>query len=62
MIDIFCPDYQLKRMNERVAQRIAEAEKRTPEEQLEWLKLNGIIDENGELTPDYEVFKYIKWD
>lgn len=59
MMDIFHPDFQIKRLQEMMKRNLEASERRTPEEKLKHLQDAGIVDENGKFTRQYEVWNYI---
>ncbi|WP_343672767.1 hypothetical protein [Chitinophaga sp.] len=57
MIDIFHPDYMLKKLDEALERSREEWERFTPEERLQYFKRLGWAGENGKATPEFEVIR-----
>lgn len=62
MIDIFSQEYQLEKARETARNALERAKKATREENIRYLMEMGICDENGQYTPEYEDFQFLKWD
>jgi len=62
MINIFSQEYLDKKYDEIAKNALERVKNNTREQNIRELMEMGICDENGNYTPEYEDFQYLKWD